>query len=270
MDSIDAYLLTWNPRTWTWDDLEQEVEQTARGRPVVHSWSTGGAKRIKPGDRLFLLRQGPEPRGIMGAGWATSEPYENGHWDAERREQGDTSLGVDVRFDRIFNPEVDEIVPLARLRTGPLAAVHWATQRSGIRIKQGLDELERLWAELIGLYNVTQSDAGALGAVEGEQQVVLNRHRARERWLRDEKIAQVKAENNGRLPCEVCGFDFLRTYGELGRDYAQVHHLKPLADRAKPSQTLLADLAVLCANCHVMVHRYGGNLPLDSLLSRSE
>ena len=95
------------------------------------------------------------------------------------------------------------------------------------------------------------------GAYQGELRVALSRHRARERWLRDEKIAQVKGVNGGRLPCQTCGFDFFEVYGEIGRDYAQVHHLKPLSDRTKPSLTRLSDLAVLCANCHVMDHRGG-------------
>ena len=93
------------------------------------------------------------------------------------------------------------------------------------------------------------------GALEGELLVAMSRHRARERWLRDEKIAQVKEANGGRLPCQTCGFDFYEMYGEIGRDYAQVHHLKPLSDRTKPSLTKLNDLAVRCANCHVIIHR---------------
>ena len=69
------------------------------------------------------------------------------------------------------------------------------------------------------------------------------------------------------LPGQVCGFDFHEMYGEIGRDYAQVHHLKPLSDRTKPSLTMLSDLAVLCANCHVMVHRGGEIRLLGSLLA---
>ena len=72
-----------------------------------------------------------------------------------------------------------------------------------------------------------------------------------------------------QIPDEIvskCGFDFEAVYGELGRDYAQVHHLKPLADRTKPSQTKLDDLAVVCANCHAMIHRGGKCRPLDKLI----
>jgi 5-methylcytosine-specific restriction enzyme A len=57
--------------------------------------------------------------------------------------------------------------------------------------------------------------------MEGELRIGLSRHRMRERWLRDRKLAEVKQANGGRPPCEVCGFDFSVAYGEIGRDYAQ-------------------------------------------------
>ena len=251
--TLATFLLTWNPHNWPWENLEDEVRITAAGRPVDERWSCGNTKRIRVGDRLFLLRQAVEPRGIMAAGWATSATYEGPHWDPERRNRGDTALHVDTRFDRILNPDFDDILPLASLQFGALGSVNWSTPASGIQIRQGVEELERLWAELVGVYQLAGDEA--VGALEGERLVAMSRHRARERWLREEKITEVKRTNGGRLPCEACGFNFFEVYGEIGRDYAQVHHLKPLSDRTKPSLTKLGDLAVLCANCHVMVHR---------------
>jgi predicted HNH restriction endonuclease len=98
-----------------------------------------------------------------------------------------------------------------------------------------------------------------LAALEGAERMALVRHRKREQFLRDAKVAEARKLGNGRLKCEVpgCGFDFEAAYGELGRDYAQVHHLKPLGDRTTPSETKLTDLAVVCANCHAMIHRGG-------------
>src|SRR5262249_37088396 len=139
-----TYLLTWNPNNWPWRDLEDQVGQTAGGRAVEDRWSCGNTKRIRKGDRLFLLRQGVEPRGIMGSGWAMSPPYRAPHYSQVKMNQGDMALYVDVRFERILNPEVDDILPLSQLRQGPLAEVNWATPASGIQVKQGADELERL------------------------------------------------------------------------------------------------------------------------------
>ncbi|SIO25790.1 HNH endonuclease [Singulisphaera sp. GP187] len=265
--SFATYLLTWNPNTWSWASLENEVGTTAEGRPVDHRWSCGSTKRIRVGDRLFLLRQGVEPKGIVAAGWATSTSYEGPHWDQGRKSQGATALLVDVRFERILNPESDEILPLVKLQVGALASVNWMTPASGIQIKRGCEELERLWADHMRFYQSDLSDVGQDGAIEGELRVAMSRHRARERWLRDSKIAEVKQANDGRLPCHVCTFDFFKVYGDIGRAYAQVHHLKPLGDRTRPSLTKLSDLAVLCANCHIMVHIGNQVRPLEGLLA---
>jgi hypothetical protein len=108
-----------------------------------------------------------------------------------------------------------------------------------------------------------------VSALEGEKKKRTIWHVHRERALRDAKVRAFKAEHHDRLFCEVprCGFDFERMYGApLGTDYAQVHHLKPLAGREQASATELADLAVVCANCHVMIHRGGECRPLDSLI----
>lgn len=60
--------------------------------------------------------------------------------------------------------------------------------------------------------------------------------------------------------CEACGFNFLEKYGNWGRDFAEVHHIIPLSELKGKEQ--LTDpkkhLAVLCSNCHSMVHRKRG------------
>ena len=56
--------------------------------------------------------------------------------------------------------------------------------------------------------------------------------------------------------CAVCGFNFEKTYGSIGKNYIQVHHLIPVSSmgvnyQVDPSK----DLIPLCSNCHSMVHR---------------
>jgi 5-methylcytosine-specific restriction protein A len=87
-----------------------------------------------------------------------------------------------------------------------------------------------------------------------EGRLLFRSHRARERDRR--LVGRKKAEalaTRGKLDCEVCGFDFAVTYGELGQGFAEIHHVVPLAATGV-TKTRLADLAVLCANCHRMAH----------------
>jgi 5-methylcytosine-specific restriction enzyme A len=59
----------------------------------------------------------------------------------------------------------------------------------------------------------------------------------------------------GCLACEVCAFDFQESYGPLGVGFAECHHRKPLAEVTTSKTTKLQDLAIVCANCHRMIHR---------------
>lgn len=106
---------------------------------------------------------------------------------------------------------------------------------------------------------------------EGEREKLLVSHRKREKRLREAKIQDALSKGSGRLACEVpdCGFDFLDVYGELGREYAEVHHLDPLGVREAPSETSLDRLAIVCANCHAMIHRGGESRPLEGLIQIS-
>lgn len=58
--------------------------------------------------------------------------------------------------------------------------------------------------------------------------------------------------------CQVCGFNFERVYGELGREFAESHHRIPLAKLRGSVKTQLRDLVTVCANCHRMLHRMSG------------
>ena len=63
------------------------------------------------------------------------------------------------------------------------------------------------------------------------------------------------------LSCKVCGFNFEEVYGERGKDFIEVHHVKPLSTLEKeividPEQ----DLVPVCANCHRMIHRRRDNI----------
>lgn len=106
-------------------------------------------------------------------------------------------------------------------------------------------------------------------AQEGTIRERLARQRGRSQVLRSAKIREALSRNKGHLVCEApgCGFDYLETYGELGRGFAHVHHRRPLAKR-NTSRTTLTDLAIVCANCHAMVHRRGNCRALQSLLVR--
>lgn len=61
--------------------------------------------------------------------------------------------------------------------------------------------------------------------------------------------------------CRVCGFDFYEFYGDLGKNYIEVHHIKPLfKDENEVIINPKEDLITVCSNCHRMIHRRKDNI----------
>jgi 5-methylcytosine-specific restriction endonuclease McrA len=139
------------------------------------------------------------------------------------------------------------------------------------RLKSDLPDILKTSLTRPATLNLDQTYSG-MEAREGAQYERLVIHRRREGRLRKAKIEQALRSNDGRLVCEVprCGFDFVARYGEIGYGYAHVHHRTPLADVGKKGmKTTVADLAIVCANCHAMVHHKGGCRDLKSLIPRN-
>jgi 5-methylcytosine-specific restriction enzyme A len=99
-----------------------------------------------------------------------------------------------------------------------------------------------------------------------EGRILTKAHRTRERNRR--LVARKKAAAlaaSGRLICEICGFDFAAVYGNRGDGFIECHHTTPLAELRPHAKTRLSDLALVCANCHRMIHRRAPWLSLSEL-----
>lgn len=145
-----AYLLVWNPNRWHWADLPDVVERVGRGEPLVRRWSCGANKCIAPGDRVFLIRLGRHPKGIIGSGTVVVPPYEDTHWQPEKAQLGKKTRYIEFQFDALLDPEREPILWRERLKSeAPLSKMHWDTRSSGIRIPDDIaPALEKVWADL--------------------------------------------------------------------------------------------------------------------------
>lgn len=101
-------------------------------------------------------------------------------------------------------------------------------------------------------------------AEEGAILLKLHRSRERDRKLIEKKKAQALAKL-GRLRCEVCEFDFGERYGPYGFGFIEAHHRKPVSSLIRGEKTRLSDLALVCANCHRMLHRGRDLLGIEGL-----
>ena len=91
-------------------------------------------------------------------------------------------------------------------------------------------------------------------AEEGERRLYVHRRRERDsRLARQAKDRALAADPV--LPCEACGSSFLHRYGPEGEGVIEAHHVEPLGERAGSRRTRVEDFAMLCSDCHTMVHR---------------
>ncbi len=83
---------------------------------------------------------------------------------------------------------------------------------------------------------------------------------------RNNSISKKVKEAKGFI-CEACNFDFKSKYGVLGKEFIEAHHLKPISSLGigQFEINILNDFAVLCSNCHSMIHRLDDPSDLDKL-----
>lgn len=157
------------------------------------------------------------------------------------------------------------------------------TNKGGKGLK-GASKLDKaLWAEFYGkplelaiaaeairesaytnMDDDTLDDVQSYEAKEGK--VSYRYHRTLER---DRKIVALKKASalklHGKLECEGCGFDFAATYGPRGLGFIEAHHTNPVHAMQDGDITTAEDLALVCSNCHRMIHKAKPWLTLTEL-----
>jgi 5-methylcytosine-specific restriction enzyme A len=88
--------------------------------------------------------------------------------------------------------------------------------------------------------------------------IVETRKYAFHRKVERNRTAAKQAKKFHGLRCQACDLDFEERYGAIGKGFIEAHHLKPIAsleEGVAVTYDVAADFAVLCANCHRMIHK---------------
>ena len=118
-----------------------------------------------------------------------------------------------------------------------------------------------------GAMKIENASAKKQKLIVYDENIVITEGRKRTKsatiYVRSKKLREKAIEkfsSRGVIICQVCDFDFQKVYGELGKGYIEIHHLKPIFkyekdDFSKFLNEALKSLSPLCSNCHRMVHR---------------
>jgi 5-methylcytosine-specific restriction protein B len=149
---MGAWLLTWNPENWHEGNWNQQnfyrlIEKTKKGEVEEQSWTCSNSN-VEIGDRVFLVKTGTMPRGIVASGYATTGSYEAPHYDPEKQKMGSMAKYITVDFDCFVDGFAGVMLLQDKLKN-VFPEQTWSPMGSGIAIKDDyISELERLWSDL--------------------------------------------------------------------------------------------------------------------------
>ncbi len=99
---------------------------------------------------------------------------------------------------------------------------------------------------------------------EGRRRYAL--HRRLERNPQVSRVAKEKRlSETGHLKCDACDFSFSKRYGPRGHGFIEAHHTAPVSELRRGARTRLSNIALVCSNCHRMLHRRRPWLRMDQL-----
>jgi predicted HNH restriction endonuclease len=135
-------------------------------------------------------------------------------------------------------------------------------------LKEGLDIINKSATEKrkIEVFDET------ITIQEGVKKIVETRI-----YERSSKLRQIAIEHytkNGDILCNACQFSFQKFYGDIGKGYIEIHHIKPIfkyedEELDKTIDKALNNVVPLCSNCHRMIHRDWKNpLKIDFLIEQ--
>lgn len=161
------------------------------------------------------------------------------------------SLGMEYYFQRIFDENGDNGLQNALLSLSQ--HIDYYEEQSGASAKLN----RKIYDKYLRLLNYKLIKPIYPDEVDSEieysegktKKVLINSYERN-------PIARKKCLEHYGLNCQVCGFNFEETYGEIGKDFIHVHHKIDISTIGNEySINPINDLIPVCPNCHSMLHK---------------
>ncbi|HLA54884.1 MAG TPA: HNH endonuclease [Flavobacterium sp.] len=224
-------------------------------------WFPTNYKNAKPGDLLVLFQTLQATKDFAGGTFVTHlvTPLDNDFGkDSSNPNHPHTRLVGVVGIPK-ENSSLDKNWSLFKANRGQICYVDTLESKRGdktIQQKQEfLFDLFKMDSDLIiEIKNEDKAEEDEEGLDEGAERTMFKLHKFKER--KPELIIKAKllAIQENRLFCEACDFNFEVIYPILGNGFIECHHRNPISIGGI-RKTKIEDLALVCANCHRMLHR---------------
>lgn len=240
--NIDEYL--GNPHEIYWSVTRPKYQKDIAIGDEVYIWRAKGSHDAVSGIVAFgVVNEECNPLNFNDD--LLSKPFS---------ETSDVKAGVAIKEVRL-SPQEGMLTSEDLLKDPVLSTMRILTARVGSNFL-----LSDIQSQLIKNYwdglnlKIIEQDDDFLPSTEGQIQLRLHKVRERDPKLR-KKAIEFFTRKNGRIFCEVCKFSFEEKYGDLGKGFIEVHHLKPISKYKDDEKTYMENLKLVCSNCHSMIHK---------------
>lgn len=142
---MTSYLLTWNPKLFS---LEEEGRLKYKAGDEIR-WSCS-SKKPQEGDRVYLIRIGEEPRGIVASGIVTQPVFSDSDWKDPEKQRS----YIKFRIEDLRIACNEGSLPMLLLER-QFSEQQWSPLSSGIAISSDYTtKLESLWDSSKGKHGV--------------------------------------------------------------------------------------------------------------------
>jgi hypothetical protein len=254
--STPTWIFQVNPKDYNIDGALAELSEL--------TWRVTRFRReVNRSDGVFIWRAG-ENAGIIAEGRVATPPdYLEESAEEERfylkpEKFISPRFGVQLRIERVLPRFVPRHVLKGNRRLAELTILR-APQGTNFRVTAQQ-------AATIRQLVISRDFPDELEMEHGQSYLAGGRRRV---WVnafeRDPKARDACLKAHG-YRCAVCGFLFEERYGNLGKGFIHVHHLKPLSLTTGTYQLdPITDLRPVCPNCHAMLHQREPILTIEQL-----
>jgi 5-methylcytosine-specific restriction enzyme A len=257
---MNAIILVWNPEKG-WKDFENDLKlYRTSENPLIIDWNVKTIKTMI-NDKVFIYVSGIQNKGIFASGKVVQLPYKK-----------DNQYFIDIEIDKLVDPENDSILSRNSLPT-ELTSKHSNILRSSgssvITDNNIISAIDNEWDKVFQSQNLYETILKEYDKNiekeyrEGKIKEVISKIRERDYSARIKCLEFYKS-----YKCQICEFDFEKTYGEIGKEFIHVHHINQHSSfQGEHLINPINDLIPVCPNCHAMIHRSNEPLSIDNLKS---
>jgi 5-methylcytosine-specific restriction protein A len=140
-------------------------------------------------------------------------------------------------------------------------------------LENDLQTILALYANVLEDSNLVTADTDFSPHIQDHTGVEEGRRLLKQHFIRErnrgvvQAAKQIAIQKNGQLICAVCSYSFEKHFGERGKNYIEGHHIKAVSQIKPGDKTKPEDIALVCSNCHRMIHRKDPYLGIDELRS---